>query len=168
MNPSIYITYNKNNKKHVEESTALRLQTLSNLYGINVLLPYRPDIAFSKDSETEIRISKSACVVVFSMSKLTKRLKDEIQNALSKAKPIIIIYDKKIGKTISHNNDNIKEIFLDSNNSDESLHEISKYLKSKFNRSQKNIENSNDSNLGVALLGIGLGLLVLSLISDND
>ncbi len=168
MHSSIYITYNKNNKKHIEESTALRLQTLSNLYGINVLLPYRPDILFSNDFETENRINKSSCVVVLSMSKLTKRLRDEIQFAKLINKPIIIIYDKKLGKNINNINDNIKEIYLDSKNTEQSLIEISKYLKMKLTNVNMHKKKTQESDLGVALLGIGLGLLVLSLISENE
>lgn len=188
MTGKIYITYNSSNKTQVEESTALRLQTLSNLYGISVYLPFRASLKFESDLESKNRIKTSDYVVVLSMTSLSARLKEEINFSIKEKKPIIVIYDKAKGKNIKFlNNDNIKEVTLDAYNSEETLHNIAQYLldelesksvavkipsKKATTQITKKTSTSSSKNeqagLGIALLGIGLGLLSLALLSNDE
>ena len=168
MTPSIYITYNKKSNNHIEESTALRLQTLSNLYGLNVILPYRPDLAFNRDSESANRITNSSYVVVFSMTPLTTRLQNEIKFAVARGKPIIIVYDKNNGKNIYHNERKIKEVSLDTKKPEDTISEIAEYLNTATKFKNNQVSRDQENGVGIALIGIGLGLLALSLIANND
>lgn len=184
----IYITFNSSNKTQIEESTALRLQTLSNLYGINVNLPYRANLKFDLDSESKTRIKCSDYVIVLSMTNLSPRLKEEIDFSISEKKPIIVIYNEAKGKNIKFlNKHNIKEVSLDAYNSEETLHKIAQYLQKELKSksiatklpAKKTITptlkkatspsiKNEDAGLGIALLGIGLGLLSLALLSNDE
>jgi hypothetical protein len=163
----IYITYNSANKTHIEESTALRLQTLSSLYGINVSLPHRATLKFEKDFESQNRIQTADYIVVFSLTTLSLRLKDEIAFAKKLQKPIIIIYDKLNPISILKS-PKIKFVELDKYNSDGTLRSVTEFLQKELQKKNKpTIKEKEDTGLGVALLGIGLGLLALALISEN-
>ncbi len=181
MTGKIYITFNSNNKTHIEESTALRLQTLSNLYGISVNLPYKATLNFEDDIESKNRIQKSDYVVVLSMTNLSPRLKSEIDYSINQNKPIIIIYDKAKGKNLKLlNQKNIKEVELDAYNSEDTLNSIADYLANQSPATKKQSSNtkivkSSKANgesigvaFGIALLGIGLGLLALALLSSDE
>lgn len=169
-NLSIYVTYNPGEQS--EESTALRLQTISNLYEIDVILPYRV-YRFKRDKgllETQVRIKRSRVVVAFCLNKLSNVMREELKYAIELNKPIIVIYDKNKGKIIRFKNyGNVKEIFLDFSEMDEALHEIAKFLREKLSVG-KNVRKSvqkSDSRLNTendaitALLGVGLGLLTI-------
>lgn len=167
---TIFITYN--HASQAEESTALRLQTISNLYGLSVVLPYRHRNLLELSTETKNRINKSTFVVAFCADGLTESLKDEIDFALSENKPIVVIYDHLKGKKINLKTDrNIKEVFVDFNKTDEALHNIADFLRSKISteNSKKDIKKpgENSSGIGIALLGIGLGLLAAWTLSKN-
>jgi len=158
---NIFITYNS--MSEVEESTALRLQTLSNLYGFSVSLPYRTKLTSTANNETKLRIRNAQFVLAFCLNRLTKTLKEELKYSKSINKPIIIIYDKKRGKRVKFgDNINVKEIFIDFHNTDKALHQIAEFLKNVSGRAR-----TTESSLGVALIGIGLGLLALHVLSNN-
>jgi hypothetical protein len=170
MTKSIFITYN--NDSQPEESTALRLQTISNLYGLNVSLPYRLRNATGLSTETQIRIDESSFIVAFCLDGLTKLLKEELNYAISQNKPLIIIYDREKGKKINFkDNVNVKEVFVDFTKTDEALHNIADFLRTSLattNTKKKTKKTQNeDSGLGIALLGIGLGLLAAWALSKD-
>lgn len=166
MHGKIYITYSESPFK-VEENAALRLQTLSNLYGINVSLPYRLNRSTVVDPETKARISDADYVVVFSVISASSAIvHKEIEYSLSLNKPIIVIYDKTRGKNLKiKKHPKVQEVYLDIYNSDDNLSEIAGFLQQQLKSSAK-VKNDN-SGLGIALLGIGLGLLALALFSDD-
>ena len=156
MDETIFITYNP--KSSVEENTALRLQTISYLYGLSIDLPYRLGRKHLP-TETQVRIKRATFVVAFCLSKLTPQLKKELEYAISLKKPIIVIYDSKIGKTIHFKNVlNVNEVFVDFNNTDTALHNIAEFMR-KYSKTKEK-ENENTS-LGIGLITVGLGLLTL-------
>ena len=159
----VFITYNKNSE--IGENTALRMQTLSNLYGYSVLLPYRLHNA-NISVETKKRIDNSRFILAFSINGFSPTLKNELDYALKKSKPIIVIYDYKEGRTINFpNNADVKEVSIDYYNTNEALHQISEFLDSKFTDIE--LKNKNTENaIGVALVGIGLGLLAYWALSE--
>jgi len=161
---NVFITYNNNSE--IGENTALRMQTLSNLYGFSVFLPFR--IGKSTISqETKERINNSRFILAFSIGKYSKILRDELEYALSKNKPIIIMYDRKEKNKIHFpNKNNVKEVLIDYYNTDEALHQISNFLDEQFN-DIKLKQQKNENAIGTALVGIGLGLLAYWTLSDS-
>lgn len=170
MSRSIFITYNP--KSVTEESTALRLQTISNLYGLNVMLPYRLG-AGDVSMETLRRIKESSFVVSLCLVKLSKQQNVELQAANKLKKSIVIIYDKSKGKQENFKgHTNIKEVSVDFSKTDDALHEIASFLRNRFKvsktRKVSKKQQEEDSGLGVALLGIGLGLLAVWALSKDE
>jgi len=169
MTNNIFITYSPISQ--AEESTALRLQTISNLYGLSVALPYRQLNNTSINFETKNRIDNSTFVVAFCVEGLTEFVKAELDYAISKKKPIIVIYDVAQGETLNFNsNANINEVFVDFNKTDEALHNIADFIRSKIGltKIKPTQKPNNESGLGVALLGIGLGLLAAWALSKEN
>jgi len=162
---NVFITYNNNSE--IGENTALRMQTLSNLYGFSVFLPYR--ISKSNISrETKERINNSRFILAFSIGRYSKILKNELEYALSRKKPIIIIYDKKEKNKIHFpNKSNVKEVIIDYYNTDKALHQISDFLDQQFNNAEIK-QKKNENAIGTALVGIGLGLLAYWALSDKN
>lgn len=170
MTKSIFITYNLSSQPG--EGTALRLQTISNLYGLSILLPYRFRNSSSISSETKIRIDNSRFVVAFCVDRLTKLLKDELSYAISQRKPLIVIYDNAKGKKINFKDHvNVKEVFVDFTKTDDALHKMAEFLRAKLSAiTAKKVtkKTQDDSGLGIALLGIGLGLLAAWTLSKGE
>lgn len=153
---NVFITYNHNSE--IGENTALRMQTLSNLYGYSVQLPYRLQNS-TISSETKARISKSKFILAFAMNDLTEVLRNELEFALGKNKPIIVIYDQAEGETIDfYDNANVKTVFIDYYKTEDALHKISVFLEEKFRGIEQQKRNTENA-IGTALVGIGLGLL---------
>lgn len=161
---NVFITYNANSE--IGENTALRMQTLSNLYGFSVYLPYRIGKS-NVSSETKDRINNSRFILAFSIGKDSQILKDELKHALLKNKPVIIIHDTKEKNRIHFpNNNNVKEIIIDYYNTDKALHQISNFLDKQFTTIELKQKN-NENAVGTALAGIGLGLLAYWALSEN-
>ena len=161
MSKNIFITYNP--KSESEESTALRLQTISNLYGLNILLPYRIGTT-GLSLETKSRIDKSYFVVSFCIERLSKQQKEDLTFAIQQKKAIIVLYDANKDVKINFKGvPNVKEIHVDFTKTDEALHNIADFLRKKLVGSSVNKvtrkKQDDESGLGIALLSIGLGLL---------
>lgn len=162
---TLYTTYNPQND--IEQSTALRMQTIASLYNITVELPAR---AYTKENvlslETTQRIERCGFVLALSLNKMSATIRAELQHAVSQNKPIIVIYDKKVGKTIDFKNyAHVKEVYIDFNNTEIALREIADFLQkdSVTPAHTHNVLTKNDSALGIALgvINIVLGLLAL-------
>lgn len=157
---SIYISYNPDNA--MEQNTALRMQTISSLYGISVELPARINTN-SLSTETKNRIIRGSFILAISLYQMSEALKKELSFAMQQKKPIIVIYDAQIGKTIEFNGySNVQEIHIDFNNTEPSLHQIAQFLQ-KQPALQPPKQEEKDNSMGVALgvVAIGLGLLAL-------
>ncbi len=155
MTNRIFVTYNPN--VAVEQNTALRLQTIANLYGIAVDLPSRILGSTVINDETVRRISKSNFVLALSLYNMGQEVSHELGAAITKKKPIIALYQHGVGKNIDFQNYvNVSEIYLDLNNTDTTLHEIAVFIDTQFKQNKK---ETNTTVLGV--LGIALGMLAL-------
>lgn len=95
MHPKIFISYNPG--VDIEESTALRLQTLSSLYGAVVHLPDRLGAFGDLKDETKRRILDAQVFVMFSTVTHTEVVRDEVTFAFQNGKRVIIFYDQSTG-----------------------------------------------------------------------
>jgi hypothetical protein len=166
----IFISYNTSMPQ--EQSLALRLQTLSSLYGLHVSLPDRVGSTSMKESTKE-RIASAEFFIVFSTISLSKSVKDEITYARTLYKQIVVVYDKDVPRNLKLSG--VKEIEYDrkKDTPDKVLTEILKEIgsgKAKRGVSVKSTRRVNskedDSFAGFVLVGLGL-LLLATLMSDN-
>ena len=179
MTPKIFISYNPD--VEIEQSTALRLQTLSSLYNAVVHLPDRSGSTGLKEN-TKQRIQDAMVFVMFSTHKLSKMVLDEVNYALQINKRVIIFYDKRIGKNLNTSkikNENLLERFFDPEKDSPAdllnfVLDKGGFLSANHDAAQsqkKQAENKSDSTTNAALaaiVGVGLGLLLLWAISDDD
>ncbi|QCO40994.1 hypothetical protein E4413_08785 [Leptospira interrogans] len=162
---SLFVTFNRNTRP--EESTALRLQTISQLYGLRVELPYRIDsLKPIVTEETKKRIDRSLGIVCISLVNPTEELLSEVNYANEQNKIIIHIHDSKIQMppVNESKNKNLFRIGIDfeKDNHNDTFHKIGNFFAEKSNK-----ENSQRLNAGLALIGIALGMLVLSHFDDD-
>jgi len=163
MYKNIYLTYNEDSD--FGRNTALRLQTISNLYGLNVFLPSRMMGRQSKTATRE-RIKKSALVVAFSLENQTGTMRKELLSAMELNKPIVVIYDKNIMYNLDLGEySSLKEVDVDFLDTDQALHDIAAFLEK---LPTKTLQDKKDIGIGTALIGIGLGLLALWALSEED
>lgn len=167
MNNKVFITFNPNIK--IEESTALRLQTISSLYGIAVDLPAR--VAIGHKDITKRRIIESGIVVCFALSKkLSSEMKFDLETAMNAKKPILVIYDKHQDDVINFNNyPYLKKVKIDYSNSNTAIDEIALFLKKTIENSttKKTVKKTDNTPALLALLGVGVGLLALFALSKQ-
>ncbi len=163
MNNKVFITFNPN--KTIEENTAMRLQTLSSLYGIEVNLPAR----FASYEITKERIKKASIIVAFAMSNPESEILKDLKTAIDSKKTILIIYDKKQNEKIDFGDyQNLKKIKIDYHNSNQSLEEIAQFLNNALKQNQTQQKNKYTlDNTILPILAIGLGLLSLYAFTKN-
>ena len=171
MSQSIFVSYNF--QAEAEEATALRLQTISNLYGMQVALPFRLAQRTRIHEETQLRIKQADLVVAFCMQDLTDLLKQELSYAIEQKKPIVVIYDQSKGKKINFQNQALaKEVFVDFRETDKALHEIADFIRKQLPLPNQNqlsgTPSQNENGIAIALLGIGLGLLAAWALSKDE
>jgi hypothetical protein len=174
---SIFVTYNPGNR--LEQTIATRLHTIGAVSGFKMLLPDRYNSAEVLDNETVARINQSNYVVMFSLGKLSEIVKKELQIAFKHIKDrskIIVVYDKQRGKNLKGDvTDNFTAFYFDKehNNQDEILKSILKIVSQKHNKEVlkntliKNKKNQEEASAVAALVGVGLGLLVLGVLSGK-
>ena len=168
MTPEIFVSYNP--KSEIEQSTALRLQTLSSLYGAIVHLPDRVGSSGLKET-TKQKILKSQVFVMFSTANLSEAVKQEIEYALKSDKRVVIFYDKVRGKnldTFHIKNKNLVEAQFDPRKDDtatilKKVMDHGGFLGPKsLTPLSKRKNGANTTNMAIgALVGVGLGLLAL-------
>lgn len=167
--PTIFITYNPNN--NLEQTLAVRLHTIGAVSGFRMYLPDRYNSISVIDSETKRRINEAEYFIMFSTQKLSKIVLDEINYAFNQWKDkskIIVIYNKKVGKNLSGANTNqFTALHFDpfKDNQEELVMNILDAIRSKEKRKTKKIREENQALK--ALLGIGIGLYVLSSLSPD-
>ena len=164
---NVFVTYNKNSE--IGENTALRLQTLSSLYGFNVNLPYR--INETVNSETKNRIDKASFVLCFSPDNfLSKNLIAELSYADKINKPIVIAFDKNyLQPKIPVSGKNVKFFSVNFYDIDSSINQIASFLEEalKNGKVKNNTQNSNDG-LAKVLVTLGIGLLAAWALSSKE
>ncbi len=160
----VFVTFNKSSI--AGENTALRMQTLSNLYGFNVLLPYRLGLNFLSE-ESKRRIQESSFVLAFAFGRMSKILREELEYAISLNKPVIIVYDNinKNKRILNGQSNQVIEIVMDYYNQDVILHKISEFLSRELK--SKNKDNKKESAVGTAIVALGLSLLAYWFLSKK-
>ncbi len=169
--PAVFITYNP--KSEFERTLAFRLHTLGAVHGYHVSLPDRQTGREKVSPETYTRIGNSDYFILFSTSKLSSTVEEEIKVAwehLHDKSKIIIIYD---GVKNLKDTQNCTEIIVDSDNMplEQIAMKVMEKLKSNYavvppKNSVKN-KNSND-NVLAGLLIAGLGLLLLGALLEES
>lgn len=164
MQPKIFVSYNPG--VEIEQSTALRLQTLSSLYGATVYLPDRLGTNALKET-TKQKIADSQIFVMFSTQQLTKNVQEEVNYALHHAKRVIIFYDARVGKNLNTlQNPNLVETTFDPHTEDAAI--ILKKAIDLGGFQDSSGRPSTSSNGLSAVVGIGLGLFLLWALTKED
>jgi hypothetical protein len=165
MIPKIFVSYNPG--VEIEQSTALRLQTLAGLYGAVIHLPDRFGSSKLKDS-TKQRIADADLFVMFSTQTLHRQVEEEVAYAFSLDKRVLIFYDKNVGKNLDTSRANVTEEYFDP------LLDTSATVMERVARHGGFIKNaapkqpSPENNVAAALVGIGLGLFLLWALSKKN
>ncbi len=154
MSTTLFISYNPNSE--IEQSIALRLQTLASLQNVSVLLPDRHGATRLKES-TKARIKEASAFVVFSTASLSKTVKEEIEYARSLRKNVVVVYDVK--KNVSSRLEGVTEV--SANFERESPDAILKKILERV------AFKSDNQNAFAALILFGLGMLLLWAMSDD-
>lgn len=178
---TVFVTYNPGNS--LEQTIATRLHTIGAVSGFRIYLPDRYNSISILDEETKSRINQSDYVVMFSLGKLSSIVKQEIQTAfehIGDKSKIIIVYDKHGGKNLTGEiTKHFTPFYFDkySNRQDELLKAITNTIAHK-NRAEiiakqkqkpaKVKEQTNETNAIAALLGVGLGLLILGSLINSE
>lgn len=161
---TLFITYNPNQLD--EQTLAIRLHTIGAANGFRIFLPDRFNSDRVLDIETKRRIEESDYFILFSFSvKLSPTVVDEINYAWQRFKDksrIIIIYRTDIPKSTSQLvSEHCTELSFNPNK-----HQmddvIRKIMEAIFKKEVQKKHNKEVENGLLALLGIGLGLLVLN------
>lgn len=181
---TIFISYNPNSP--AEQTLAVRLHTIGAVNGFKMLLPDRFNSETYLDEETKQRIKQADFFVVFSTSPLSNIVKEEIEYAhsvLNNKSKIIVIYDSRKGKNLQGEITNhFTSIYFNplADSSDKVIQEIFKKVFEKQNEEiHQQIELEGNANIRkklqkqkqeaqqlqnaiLAVLGIGVGLMVLN------
>jgi hypothetical protein len=173
MQPKVFISYNPG--VEIEQSTALRLQTISSLYNAQVFLPDRLGSTSLKDS-TKQRILEAQVFVLFSTFGISSHVKQEAEFALANFKKVVIFYNKHHGKEITVKNaapNSLIQIPFDpaTDNPITLMKHVFDHggfiLHSNSPPAQVKQEKQEDNAL-TALVGVGLGLFLLWAITSDD
>ena len=177
---TVFVTYNPGNP--LEQTIATRLHTIGAVSGFRVYLPDRYNSISILDEETKSRINQSDYVVMFSLGKLSSIVKQEIQTAfkhIGDKSKIIVVYDKHKGKNLTGEiAKHFTPFYFDkySNKQDELLKAIASTITQKSKTDTiakprltavKKQKQANETNALAALLGVGIGLLVLGALSSS-
>lgn len=159
--PKIFFSYNPDVR--IEQSTALRLQTMGALYNCTVYLPDRLGAPPIKDSTIQ-RINESDIAVLFSTVTPSQMALEEIQYAIHIKKRVIIFYDSRVGKNINIiNAPNVIEEFITPT---DTLDSIMRRVKEKVDPSVS--PESKNMNGAMTMVGIGIGLFLLWAMTKDD
>jgi hypothetical protein len=166
---TLFITYNPH---QVDEQTlAIRLHTIGAANGFRIFLPDRFHSDRILDMETKRRIDESDYFILFSLShRISPIVADEINYAWQKFKDkrkIVVIYSADMPKSLnSQSSVHCTEIYFNPNKQqmDDVIREIMDAI---FKKEAQKKKSSDIESALLALLGIGLGLLVLNEISEK-
>jgi hypothetical protein len=185
---TIFITYNP--QVPAEQTLAVRLHSIGAVSGFRMYMPDRYNSDSFLDTETQRRIENADYMVFFSLGTLSPIVKQEIEFAFQHFKDkskIIVIYDERKGKNITgditehftafHLNpmdyapDNvlqniINQIFQKQQIATQQIAE-QQTAQNKRSALVRQKQANESQNAFIALLGIGLGLLVLGALAKD-
>lgn len=179
---TIFITYNPGNE--FERTIAARLHTIGAVNDFRMYMPDRFNSETVLDEETKRRIENSDYIILFSMGKISKIVKHELNYAFDYFKDkskIIIIHDKHQEKPLDISREYFTVVEFDylNDNQDEFVKRVIHAIKpagSKSKKKTKNVTSEIADNMGgviaitalTAIIIIGLGLLLLSLLKKEE
>lgn len=166
--PTIFISYNPSSD--FEQTLAVRLHTTGAVHGFRMFLPDRYNSETVIDNETKVRIQESDYLIVFSTGPLSAIVKAEVEYAWEAFKDkskIFVIYTHKKGKNLKGDiTKHFTDIYIDPNKSFDKIisNEIMPkiYFKDRSEVEGENEELRKERNALLALMGIGVGLYLLS------
>lgn len=174
MPASLYVTYNPGNG--TEKKLAVRLHTIGAVNGFRMFLPDRQHSHNILDEESKGRIGRSEYLILFSAGPISPIVEQEIEYAYRQfgdARRILIVRDLHTAQPL--NPDSLKFTVFEFDSSREAvdsvLHEI---LESLFPETPTKgttstlIQNPKLKKELGALLLVGLGLFLLSQLSDDE
>lgn len=164
---TVYITYNPGSE--VEQTLAIRLPTIGAVNSFRMLLPDRLNSETVLDDETKQRIASADWFILFSTQLNSSIVQQEIDHAVSAGLPasrIIIIYNPAYPPQVTGSSSG--QIFMGPFDPwTQSFDEVAQGILltiSRGIRSEMETQNRQKDGL-LALLGIGLGLLTLNVLS---
>lgn len=166
--PAIYITYNP--KASHEETLAVRLQTIGAVNGFTTYLPDRFKGEDFPDNETIRRIQSSDYFVIFATKKLSKIVESEIDIAyehFNDPSKIIVLHDISISHQIKPTKPS-EVTLIEFDSHVDTVDTIIKQVINKIFIKEESKQNNETQNGLLALLGIGLGLWILSALFSED
>jgi len=179
---TIFITYNPGNE--YERTIAARLHTIGAVNDFRMYMPDRFNSETILDEETKRRIENSDYIILFSIGKISKIVKHELNYAFDYFKDkskIIIIHDKHQEKPLDISREYFTVVEFDylNDNQDEFVKRVIHAIKptgSKSKKKTKNVTSEIADNMGgviaitalTAIIIIGLGLLLLSLLKKEE
>lgn len=162
---SLFLSYNP--KQDAEYNTALRLQTLGNLYGLTISLPARLHAGNYAAPETKERIEQAQLVVALCLGTMSKQMQAELGYAIEQKKTIVVLYKEGRQKPIDFQNyENVEWIAINYQNTDETLSKVANFLRSKAQVLKQNKE-AKDAGVALGIIGLGLSLLALWALSSK-
>jgi len=173
--PTIFITYNP--RVAIEETLAVRLQTIGAVNGFDALLPDRFSGKKFVSEETARRIKTSDYFVLFLTGQISEMVKEEIDIAfkhLGDPSRIIVIYDQENSNNLAELEQSHEATLVPFNPDNEQADAIVKKVMDEITKAEEATEQEkplgNDRvKKGLfAFLAIGLGLLILALLFDRD
>lgn len=184
---TIFITYNP--QVSAEQTLAVRLHSIGAVSGFRMFMPDRYNSESFLDTETQRRIENADYMVFFSLGTLSSIVKQEIEFAFQHFKDkskIIVIYDERKGKNITgdvteyftafHLNPQayapdsvLQNIINQIFQKQQVAQQIEKQQTAQQKRSAlvRQKQANENQNAFIALLGIGLGLLVLGALAKD-
>lgn len=148
---TLFVTYNPRNE--MEQTLAVRLQTLGAIHGLNMVMPDRSNQPGTLNRETRSRILSSDYFIFFATTEPAPEVQAEIQAAyeyLNDPSHVVILRDRM--KNIQPD---LKNTTLDINSREDPIQDMVEKIMNRI-REIKNTPNE----LGAILL-IGLGLMML-------
>lgn len=157
----IFLSYNPD--VEIEQSTALRLQTLGALYGVEIYLPDRYGAHNTLKGSTKQRIEEAHVCLMFMMSRISPPVRAEVNFAHSIGKQVIVFYDKKIPRFRVPPGVIAEPINPYSENATEILARVLT-----DQRLQKALSPAQAGSGLAALVAVGVGLFALWALSKDD
>lgn len=167
-NPTVFITYNPRSRE--EETLAVRLHSIGAVNGFTAYLPDRYNSISRVDPETKARIQEADYFVMFAFDNVSPLVKEEIEIAkqhLGDSSKIFIIHRKNLTSKVKQQG--LSGVtFVDFDPSVQSIDTVIQTVFKNIDRRERQGQNNGNENGVIALIGIGLGLLALAAIFNND
>ncbi len=154
----LFVTFSPDDVR--AERAALQLQTLASIYGVTLELPYRSGRSVGPLHPSTIeRIKRSDVVLVLSGPTANRRVQQEVKVAVDAGKVVAVLYEP--GKS-TPGFMGVEPIAVSYESPHETMAAVQNLLIQQRTAKRPTKKETADNGALLALLGIGLGLWVLS------